>query len=582
MATMIPPIIAPGTRSEGEREVFRRLRDDPTTSDWIVLHSLGLAVHDERVAGEIDFVVIIPSTGVLCLEVKGCSATNLHRDERGLWYYGPNDKGDARGPFSQAADGMHSLHRQVVRDYPELAGVQFSSGVIFPFAPFKQRSVEWHDWEVIDSHLFRSAPMGRSLRHMMESWRVHLLGVPKPPRLDHSGPSIDQCEAIRAVLRGRFELPVDPKARAEQLARDLRHYTAEQYVALDAMETNPRTIFSGPAGVGKTLLAIEAARRASAEGRRVLLVCFNALLGTWLEKEAEALPNVEAGTLHRHMLAVSELGRAPDSATDDFWRTILPERACERLFETDDKFVFDELVLDEAQDLLRDSYLDFLDLSVRGGLAAGRWRLFGDFENQSIYEASSIPLGEFRVRRAEGAPVYGLRVNCRNTPLVAEWVRLLAGLSPGYGRVLRPDDGIVPTILFYDDEEQQREQLVGALDELDKLGFRSRDVVILSPRADQSSAAGSLRASPWHDRLRPFARAQGGHVGHGTIQSYKGLEAAAVVVTDIETIGTARDRALLYVATTRPLQRLVILARACVRREAIAMLGSTDREGKST
>lgn len=586
MARMLPPIIAPGTRSEGEREVFRRLRDDPATSDWTVLHSLGLAEHDERVAGEIDFVALIPGKGVLCLEVKGCSAAHLRRDDRGLWYFGPGDPGDPRGPFRQAAEGMHALRRQLLPGHPELANIQFSSGVIFPYAPFREHSVEWHDWEVIDSHLLRSAPISRLLARLMDAARGHLLAAPHHPRLDAASPTLDQCRAIRDLLRGQFEVPPDPRARAEHLERELQHYTHEQFVALDAMEANPRAIFVGPAGVGKTLLAIEAARRASLDGRHVLLVCFNSLLGAWLERETVDLPRVRTSTLHRQMLAVSGLSRAPEDAATDFWQTELPDRACERLLEirgdTDSEFLFDELVVDETQDLLRDSYLDFLDLSLRGGLAAGHWRFFSDFENQAIYEAATLSLDQFRERRAGYAPLYALRVNCRNTPLVAEWVHLLAGLTPGYQRVLRPNDGVQPRLLFYNTELEQQARLVQELVALERLGFRGQDIVILSPRADHAAAAAMVRGSPWQERLRPIARATGGYLRYGTIQAFKGLEAPAVVVTDIETIDTPRDRALLYVATTRPLQRLVIIARARVRDEAIRMLGGEETERGET
>src|SRR5689334_16373094 len=107
MALMVPPEVHRGTSSDGERELFRRLRDDPDTAEWIALHSLSVAEHERRVAGEVDFVVIIPGTAVVCLEVKGASDRNLRRVD-GRWYYGPNDKGDARGPFKQAVEAMHS------------------------------------------------------------------------------------------------------------------------------------------------------------------------------------------------------------------------------------------------------------------------------------------------------------------------------------------------------------------------------------------------------------------------------------------------------------------------------------------
>lgn len=577
MAIMIPPIIPPETRSGGEREVFRRLREDPATHDWIVLHSLTLAEHDTQIAGEIDFLVIIPGKGVLCLEVKGVGAAHLRRDAAGRWYYGPNGDGDPRGPFRQASEGMHTLRGRLLRTRPELKGVQFSSGVIFPFASFTQRSVEWSDWEVIDSRRFRSAPISRLLIALMESAREHLLRAPTAPRLDSRAPSPEQCVAIRDTLRGGFELAIDRNARAEHLERELIHYTKEQFGALDAMADNPRMIFTGPAGVGKTLLAIEAARRARDAGRRVLLVCFNSMLGAWLERSAGDLrPEVVTGTLHSHMLAASSLGRAPAGVGTEFWRTTLPDKACERLLtalgESDCQLTYDELIVDEAQDILREPYLDFLDLSLHGGLAAGRWSLFGDFENQAIYDAANMTLAEFREQRGGNAPTYSLRVNCRNTPMVTEWVRLLARLEPNYHRVLRPDDGVSPDFSFYRDDEEQSTTLVEVLAELESLGFHGRDIVVLSPRADHACAAARINARPWRDRLGPLARVQGVQIGYGTIHGFKGLEAAAVVVTDIETIDTPRDRALFYVATTRPLQRLRIIAHERVRNEVAAMV----------
>ena len=102
MARMIPPVISPDTRSPGEREIFQRLRDDPDTHDWIVLHSLDVAAHRRQVVGEIDFGVIVPGKGVLCLEVK---AHTRIRCEDGLWYFGAATTPEARsrGPYRRPA-----------------------------------------------------------------------------------------------------------------------------------------------------------------------------------------------------------------------------------------------------------------------------------------------------------------------------------------------------------------------------------------------------------------------------------------------------------------------------------------------
>ena len=99
MAWMIPPQIDPRSNPPpGEEKLFRELQDDPDTKDWIVLHSLDVAAHHRRVAGEVDFVVIIPGMGVLCLEVK---SHDLIECRNGEWLFGKHHK-KGHSPFRQA------------------------------------------------------------------------------------------------------------------------------------------------------------------------------------------------------------------------------------------------------------------------------------------------------------------------------------------------------------------------------------------------------------------------------------------------------------------------------------------------
>ncbi len=57
MARMVPPVIPASCPSPGEREIFTRLKDEPGTKDWIVLHSLDIANHLRQIAGEADFLM---------------------------------------------------------------------------------------------------------------------------------------------------------------------------------------------------------------------------------------------------------------------------------------------------------------------------------------------------------------------------------------------------------------------------------------------------------------------------------------------------------------------------------------------
>lgn len=575
---MIPAAIDPTTPSPGEKDVFQRLASDPVAEDWTVIHSLDLPHHVRQISGELDFVVLVPEKGILCLEVK--AAASISRRD-GLWYYGKEPKGEARGPFRQASEGMHSLRGRLTKRYPPAGSAVFWSAVVLPYTSLDFQSEEWHSWQLIDSPRYRSASLAETCAIVLDRAREFLGDKRSAGWFNPESriPTAEDCDRIVHVLRPDFEAFQSPRDRRRQASAELKRYTEEQFDALDAMSRNPRVVFEGPAGTGKTLLAIESAQRASTEGKRVLLVCFNRLLGAWLRRETDALgESITAGTLHSYMLRLAAMDHPP-RPEPDFWEDELPHLALERLLDTEGAAPFDLLIVDEAQDLLEERYLDVLDLSLAGGLSSGEWRLFGDFERQSIFGSGATSLGSFLERRGEGVPVYSLRINCRNTPRVATLVRLLSHLEPDYAKILRPDDGVEPELRFYPPERTRAEALTRALDELRAEGYRGRDVAVVSPRASGSSAE-SVTEQPWCDRLRPFGDSSGGNTVYGTIHAFKGLEAPAVVVTDLDEVTGPAAQALFYIAVTRPTERLVLVLPDSARTPmAQSLTGSAAVEG---
>jgi hypothetical protein len=553
---MIPAVMDPTTTSPGERELYRRLRDDPATSDWVVLHSLLLREHPTRVSGEADFVAIIPSLGVLVIEVKGCRSLKV---DEGLWYYGGAADGDPRGPFRQASEAMHAIKGYMTDAAPRFSGIVFWSAVVFPFIAFDIRSQEWHRWQVIDAAAFRRGSIADSLSAVLQHARSKLQSSPGGRWFDPGSPSptIDEVSILASTLRPRFELVESPKQRRRREEEELLVLTREQYDALDTMEENPRVVFEGPAGTGKTLLALEAARRSALQGRRVLLACFNRALGQWMRDEVGGLPEGSyVGTFSSYMVRVSGSGAAARPHDSNFWHTELPGAVLEAILDRSVADPFDELILDEAQDLLSDPFLDVLDVSLEGGLAAGRWRMFGDFERQALF-GQRVSLRSFLDERSADASIHSLRVNCRNTPRIAALTRLLAGLTPDYRRVRRPDDGVEPSLAFVDAGDEST-RLIDALERFQSEGFQGSDIVILSASA-RDPAAARLRDQPWCDCIQPMDTAQPGAIRYCTIHAFKGLEAPAIIVTDLRDVESDESRALLYVALTRALDRLVVL-----------------------
>ena len=82
MVEMLPDLLAPEIKSQAEAILFREFRDYQTDQRYIILHSLGLSEHVHNIFGEIDFVVIC-SSGVLCIEVKGGEVSC----DKGVWEF---------------------------------------------------------------------------------------------------------------------------------------------------------------------------------------------------------------------------------------------------------------------------------------------------------------------------------------------------------------------------------------------------------------------------------------------------------------------------------------------------------------
>jgi hypothetical protein len=579
LARMIPSAIPRFCSSPGEKDIFARLKNEPGTNDWIVLHSLDISHHVRQVAGEADFVVIVPTLGVLCLEVKACRSL---RRANGLWYYGGDPQGDPRGPFKQASEAMHSLRQQVVRIDPLLGRIPFWSAVAFPYIEFDTASDEWHSWQVIEMRRFRRHPIATLVREILRNARSHLTSRSTSCWFHETEqlPDLQQSAAIARILRPSFEfVEKAPDRRARQRA-DILRYTEEQFAALDAMAENDRVLFLGPAGTGKTVLAIEAARRAVEAGNDVLFLCYNKLLGLWLSQQSALLGNkLTVTTLHQYMLAVASV-TPPADAEDVFWRVQLPDNASLRLLDGHSDFGrFDTLIIDELQDLLEPAYLDIFDIAVRGGLNSGHWLMFGDFERQMLYGQDRKVIEELVRARLGTYARCSLRVNCRNTPRIATLSHLLGKLTPNYSRVLRPDDQVEPVITYYATPSQQRKALVTVLERLHNESFNSDDIVVLSPKARPRCISASLTEQPWSERLAPLGETLQGRIPYTTIQSFKGLESPAIVVTDIEHLDGELFSSLFYVATTRPLERIYIIVHETAKPDIINALldGPKDR-----
>ena len=556
MAKMIPPTFSSDTPL-GEIEFFKKLRDDPGCDGWVALHSLDLKRHLTKTEGELDMVILVPDQGILCIELKGCDVKRVD----GKWIY-PYET-SIEGPFKQASKGMHSLRKYLIDKDPIFKSTLFFSAVIFTRIDFEEKSPEWHPWQFIDKRLFIRHPISANILNIFKQARSYLVKLGRVAGwYDHEKSKLSKSQIDRAVdlLRKNFEYVVSSRHDIESLEGSIKNFTEEQYVILDSLIGNKRLLISGPAGTGKTFLAIEFVRRQLSEGKRVGFFCYNKLLADWIMSEMAFEINLHSkflvcGTFHSYLVPLcQESGNV--AHVDNYWSELLPQKALEKILEDENfKNHFDVLVLDEAQDLIfNENYMDVMDVSLNSGLAGGSWVFFGDFERQAIYADINSSTKESILStleaRAPSLSQYSLRNNCRNAESIAETLILTAGITPGYSKILNDNESGVVDPKFYSSGEVQEGMVKKRLNELLKQ-FKPSEIVILSPKADDKSCAQSVALKFPELGIVPYKSSSSENIKFTSIHAFKGMEAPAILLTDIDSLESESYKALLYIGMSR-------------------------------
>jgi hypothetical protein len=173
--------------------------------------------------------------------------------------------------------------------------------------------------------------------------------VPRLRRLveQGSGSTLLESEAVPAVVQ-LFEQQLLPDQAADAAEHEQRaaQLAVQQVDVLDLLSRQPSFTVIGGAGTGKTGLALEQARRLTAAGRRVALVCYSRGLARYLQLQAQAWKDRPAFVGTFHQLAL-DWGVEPGTGSDYFEEAVPRGLQAAAAGRTD---LFDAVVVDEAQD----------------------------------------------------------------------------------------------------------------------------------------------------------------------------------------------------------------------------------------
>ena len=544
MAQLIPNYITKEA-PPGERQIFASLQSQLRQKDWIVLHSLNLPRHIRQNAGEIDFLIMVPGKGILILEIK--SHTSVQR-ENGNWRLG-NDKPTRRSPFEQASNAMYSLKKDLGSNLTR--GVPFTYAVAFTEVRFNEVAVEWEPWQVLDK-LSMGASLVEDIENVLDQNRIKLVAdLQNPERRGavawfdpkENQPTKERIGQIKDQIRPNFEIHVSAADLFRTRQDEYKRFLNEQFDALDTMENIQRTLLEGPAGTGKSLLAIETTRRAIHKGLKTVFLCFNTYLASFLYLEVSPLPeNCFAGTIHRFANKLFESKQDFDNPS--FW----PD-AIRKLQNASD---YDYIVVDEVQDICSVGAHKFLAELIKLNPKA-EVRLFGDFQYQNIQFGSFADRSLLLDLVPDLAPLT-LRRNCRNRPGIGEIIRYTTGLENLYvgyrlpntsdNFKLKQSNSPIPEHVFQE-----------ILRDLFKDFIPSSIAILGCTEEIDVRSLGREYSSFFTNSIREWQPNQ--TVGISTtVRKFKGMDAQAVILTNLP---DDLDTSIFYSGISRAIEQLVLI-----------------------
>jgi nucleoside-triphosphatase THEP1 len=539
MADMFPRELLPDeVKSNGERKTFDALRDR-VADPWQAYHSVSWVARDQTsgaIDGEIDFVVCHPERGVVCLEVKGGTVES----RSGSWYgVRDGERTRIKDPFTQALDHRYALERYIAAADAGVANRWLiGQAIVLPDVTVHQLSLA--------PDAPRELIIDRTDLRDLEAALERVVAFHRGIREQRQAPGFDGAATLRELLVPSVSLRVPMAEDLLEEEEALIHLTAEQGLLLARMGRTPRLAVTGCAGSGKTMLAVEHARRLAREGTKVLFVCFNRGLAEHL-RARESRSGVTVQTFHglcsqlarkaKVKLPQYEQGKAPP----EYFERDLPDALVDAVAILGPQF--DALVVDEAQDL-QENWYEALLCVLDDERKANVW-LFVD-DNQRIYASGFTP--------PDGFLEFELTVNCRNTQAIHREVMKLYS-----GRMVPDVKGPPGREVELHHSDDQAATVGGLIERLCGVEeIPPQDVVVLSAHGWENSEVrrslpGSYRATQKRGEL-------GKNVYFSSIRAFKGLEAPVVILCELEDLDPETRDQQLYVGISRARNHCVIVA----------------------
>ena len=541
---MFPDVLPDEIRNDPKRRtecavydaLSEQLKDEKFSvfysKDWLNTKLTDMGQED----GECDFVVAHPDLGLLCIEVKG---GKVRKDGASSQWYSGRHK--IKDPIRQARTSKHVI-REAINDI---------WGQTMPFIKTVHCAVLPNS-ACNDSYLGEGLPLeifafeedmpklGRKIYEFydFEAARDSRING----KLGHRG-----MEILEKMFAKDLDFSPKLKNRIERNTYLIKQRTEAQSKIVDALKNMDRVLIEGPAGSGKTVLAIDvaeaAAQAAEPEGENVLLVCYNAPLRKFLRGiKPDAPRNLWIHSYHslcRQLVIDSGLMTA---AQIDGNFPKFCENATEMAWEAAGRSnpSFSTVVVDEGQDFSQE-WWELLQALTRDGDKAVV-RVFRD-NNQKVRRD-----GDADYKDLQGPGLLDTVV--RNTRAIGE-----SAIAFYSGENIQVDGPEGDSVCWVEsgDEPKDIDDLVRRF--VNYEGVKPADIAVLTLQAVENTAMKDVTKLAGFEIGR--ADDDGDLVTVDSVKRFKGLERNVVILCGFPE--SDPDDALLYVGISRAKSYLAIV-----------------------
>jgi len=516
-----------------EREVKRELKLQ-LPDRWVVVSDVSYSIREDSGYirdGQADFVILVPDKGLVVLEVKGSKGVAVTSQGDWLLLNESGAKKKIKSPPKQATRNSHNIATKLAEllgfdSFPGLFGwiVAYPNGIVAgPLDMYHPNSV-------------LSKPHMTSLKKAV----LATLAERGPEKLGRQFGKdlVDKC--ANYLVNGNFIVDaIDTALDSSETSHQVEKLTDQQFACLKGIFDLKDVGVIGPAGSGKTLLAMWRLQAALDEGMNAIYVCFNRVLAEYLRLKFCDL----TASIHSIDKFFTDLTSLRNDGSSDFFARRLPEEVMDRSFTLEQ---YDLIIVDEGQDFLGDRVLALRFLLKDD--EDSRFLMFSDFNQRLYHDADEM----------QNWPdvTFKLLHNCRNPASINRATNAICDTD--FQSMPEIADGVPPAISMVDKEKMALEAWTLAYELRPRGGS-----VILSPYSFENSCM-SRGPDVWH-KLRltedPNHIGMEGYVYFSTIKSFKGLEAEHVILIEMDVPN--KTRALgnedIFVAFTRATSRLNLL-----------------------